>query len=65
MYLVLLKVSFSLLKTGLIYRAAMLPNAPPSEGERVIPQGMDRVMNVVIKWPSFVGIVRLILSTLF
>jgi hypothetical protein len=59
MYLVLLKVPFILLRIFLIYKAATPPNPPPSEGERVTPRGMERVISVIIKWPVFVGKVHL------
>jgi hypothetical protein len=58
MYLVLLKVPFSLLRAGLYWKVSTSPNPPPREGEGVGPQGMERVTHQMLKRAPIVCKVR-------
>jgi protein-S-isoprenylcysteine O-methyltransferase Ste14 len=58
MYLVLLKVPFSLLRTGLAVRTLTPPNKAPSDGDVSVRQGFERVTDVAVRYGPSVFQVR-------
>jgi hypothetical protein len=50
MYFILLKVPFSLLRTGLAVRTLTPPNKAPSDGDASARQGFERVTDVAVRY---------------